>query len=91
MTVSWASKLQKHKAISITEAEYIAMSSSLRDMILIMDLVAKIMNHNFQVPYTAVLLFCKVWKDDEGALEVAWLPKIQLDTKYISICYHHFC
>ena len=47
--VHWASKLQTQVVLSITEAEYIAILSSLRDVIPIMDLVAEIMNHNFQV------------------------------------------
>jgi hypothetical protein len=37
--LSWASKLQFQIALSTTEAEYIAMSQALRDVILIMNLL----------------------------------------------------
>ena len=40
--VSWASKLQTQVALSTTEAEYIAMSSSLRDAIPIMHLMCSV-------------------------------------------------
>ena len=55
---SWASKLQTQVALSNTEIEYIALSSSLRDVITIMDLVVKIRNHNFAVICTECSVRC---------------------------------
>jgi hypothetical protein len=45
--VSWASKLQSQVALSTTEAEYIAMSQSLRDIIPIMGLLQEMREQNF--------------------------------------------
>jgi hypothetical protein len=73
--VSWASKLQSQIALSTTEAEYIAMSQALRDVI---PVCVK--------PY----VYCKVFEDNAGALELARLPKLRPRTKHINVCYHHF-
>ena len=66
------------------------MSSSLRDVPPIMDLAADIRNHDFQVICTAPHMFCKVFEDNAGALELARLPKLHPCTKHINVCYHHF-
>ena len=57
--ISWASKLQTQVALSTTESEYNAMSSSLRDVIPIMNLVAEIKNHDFQVSVMYLMCFVK--------------------------------
>ena len=54
-------------ALSTTEAEYIAMSFSLRDMMHFMYLVAEIRNLIFQVICNAPHLFCKVFEDNAQA------------------------
>jgi hypothetical protein len=89
--VSWASKLQSQVALSTTEAEYIAMLQSLRDVIPIMGLVQEMRERNFQVICTAPYVYCKVFEDNSGALELARLPKLCPRTKHINVCYHHFC
>ena len=52
--VSQASKCQTQCALFATEAEYIAMLSSLREVIHIIGLIAEIRNSNFQV-------ICLMW------------------------------
>ncbi len=90
-TVIWASKLQTQVTLSTTEAEYIAMSQSLRDVLPIMFLVQEIYKKDFQVICTKPYIYCKVFEDNSGALELARLPKFHPHTKHINICYHHFC
>ncbi len=36
-------------------------------------------------------IYCKVFEDNSGALELAQLPQLHLCTKHINVCYHHFC
>jgi hypothetical protein len=88
--IIWASKLQSQVAMSTTEAEYIAMSQSLRDVLPIMFLVNEIKTRSFTVISTIPNVFCKVFKDNSGALELARLPKLHPRTKHINTCYHHF-
>ena len=88
--VIWASKLQSQVALSTTEAEYIAMSQSLRDVLPIMFLIAEIKERGFRVIATVPNVFCKVFEDNSGALELARLPKLRPRTKHINVVYHHF-
>ncbi|KAL7546575.1 hypothetical protein ACHAWF_009910 [Thalassiosira exigua] len=60
----------------MTEAEYIALSMSLRDESLTMELVAEY----FTEPY----VYCKVFEDNFGALELARIPKFRLCIKHIN-------
>jgi hypothetical protein len=89
--VCWASKLQSQVALSTTEAEYIAMSMALRDVIPVMNLIEEIKSKGFQVICTKTYVYCKVFEDNSGALELACLPKLRPRTKHINVCYHHFC
>ena len=88
--ILWASKLQSQVALSTTEAEYIAMSMALRDVIPIMALVQEMRERHFKVICSAPYVYCKVFEDNSGALELARLPKLRPRTKHINVCYHHF-
>ena len=44
----------------------------------------------FQVICTQPYVYCKVFEDNSGALELARLPKMRPCTKHINVCYHHF-
>lgn len=79
-----------HKFHSTTEAEYIAMSMALRDVIPVMNLIGEMKDKNFQVICTRPHVYCKVFEDNSGALELARLPKLRPRTKHINVCYHHF-
>jgi hypothetical protein len=59
--VSWASKLQSQVALFTTEAKYIAMSQSLRDVIPIMGLLQEMREQNFNVLCTKPYVYCKVF------------------------------
>jgi hypothetical protein len=88
--IIWASKLQSQVALSTTEAEYIAMPMALRDVIPIMELLEEMQARHFQVICTHPVVYCKVFEDNSGALELARLPKLRPRTKHINVCYHHF-
>ncbi len=88
--ISWASKLQSQVALSTTEAKYIAMSQSLHDVIPVMNLLEEMREGDFQVIGTKPHVYCKVFEDNSGALELARLPKLSPRTKHINVCYHHF-
>ena len=88
--VCWASKLQSQVALSTTEAEYIAMSQALRDVIPVMNLIQELGEKGFEVICTKPHVYCKVFEDNSGALELARLPKLRPRTKHINVCYHHF-
>ena len=90
--VSWASKLLSQVELYTTKAEkYIAMSQALRDIIPIMGLLQEMRERGFKVLCTEPYVYCKVFEDNSGALELARLPKLRPRTKHINVCYHHFC
>jgi len=57
--VSWASKLQSQVVLSTTEAEYIALSQALRDVIPVMNLLQEMREQKFQVICNEPYVYCK--------------------------------
>jgi hypothetical protein len=88
--IIWASKLQTQTALSTTEAEYVALSTALREQIPLMELLKEIRHHGIDVQYVPPQVHCKVFEDNSGAIELARLPKIRPRTKHINNTYHHF-
>jgi hypothetical protein len=88
--ITWGSKLQTEVALSTTEAEYNALSTSLREVIHLMQIITEAKDLGWQV-YTGVpIVHCKVFEDNVGALEMARLPKMRPRTKHLCIRLHHF-
>jgi hypothetical protein len=67
------------------------MSQALHDVIPVMGLPQEMREQDFKVLCTEPYVYCKVFEDNSGALELARLPKLCLRTKHINVCYHHFC
>jgi hypothetical protein len=68
------------------------MSQALRDVIPAMNLLQEMREKNFKVVCIEPYVYCKVFEDNAGALELARLPKLRPRTKHIHVCYyHHFC
>jgi hypothetical protein len=88
--IIFASRLQSQVALSTTEAEYIALSTALRDVIPIMELFEEMRKRGHKVVCNEPVVYCKVFEDNSGALELARLPKLRPRTKHINTCYHHF-
>ena len=88
--IIWQSKLQTQIALSTTEAEYIALSQSLRDTIPIMNLFKELQAQGFQKDYITPKVHCKAFEDNMGALELSRVPKMRPRTKHINLVYHHF-
>ena len=86
--IIWASKLQSQIALSTTEAEYIALSMSLRDTIPVMNLLKELKARNFCIVSTTTNVHCTAFEDNNGALEIANVPKMRPRTKHINLVYH---
>jgi len=63
---------------------------ALRDVIPIMELLEEVRNYGHKVICNEPIVYCKVFEDNSGALELARLPKLRPRTKHINVCYHHF-
>jgi hypothetical protein len=55
-----------------------------------MNLLQEMRKRTYQVICTKPHVYCKVFEDNSGALELARLPKLRPRTKHINVCYHHF-
>ena len=87
--VLWASKLQTEIALSTTEAEYIALSQAMRDLIPMRTLLTEIATLT-KLPIGDTIAHSTVFEDNKGCVELANAPKMRPRTKHISIKYHHF-
>jgi hypothetical protein len=86
----WCSKLQTEIALSTAEAEYIAVSHTLCDTILIQNLVKEV-GCIFLLPDPITNSCFIVHEDNLSAISMAESLKLTPCTKHIAIKYHHFC
>jgi len=88
--VIWVSKLQTEIALSTLEAEYIALSTPMKDLLAIRRLLKEIGEKcklDFVKP---AMIHSMIFKDNNGALSLATAPKLTLRTKHIVVKYHWF-
>jgi hypothetical protein len=84
------SKLQTKIALSTTEAEYIALSQAIRELLPMRELfqeVGSVLQLKCAIP---TILHSTVFEDNNGALALATSPKISPRTKHIAVKYHHY-
>ena len=86
----WSSKMQTEIALSTTEAEYIAHSQAMREVLPIIWLMEEARKHEIPVLNATPKIHCKVFEDNAGAIEIANVPKMRPRTKHLNIKYHHF-
>ena len=80
MPIVWGSKKQSIVMLSLTEAEYVAMTNTLKDILWLRNLVAEIC-----APITTPTpLHC----DNQGAIALTHNNKFHPRMKHINICYH---
>ena len=82
--------MQTTIALSTTKAEYIVLSTALRDVLPLMRLVKEMKDRVFELAVDAPKVHCKVFEDNSGAIELAKAPKLRPRTKHINVVYHHF-
>ena len=88
--ITWASKIPTITALSTTESEYIALSTSLREVILLMGILEEARENGLQVEDLPPKVHCTVFEDNSRPLEHARLPKMRPRTKHINQAFHHF-
>ena len=82
--------MQTEIALSSTEAEYIALSQAMREVIPLMELMKEAKKMNIPINPTPPKVHCCVFEDNSGAIEIAKVPKMRPRTKHLNIKYHHF-
>lgn len=87
--VHWSSKMQTEIALSTAEAEYIALSQAMREVIPFIRLIVEI-NVVFETNTDKPIMYCKVHEDNEACISMVQSPKFTPRTKHIALKYHHF-
>lgn len=87
--IHWVSKLQTEIALSTAEAEYIALSQSLREVIPLMSMM-KELKESFPIQITIPNFNCTVHEDNQSCISMATKQKFSPRTKHIALKYHHF-
>lgn len=90
--IIWKSTLQKEIACSTMESEYIACSTSCRELIPLRSLVKEISKAVGISDEELASLHTTIWEDNVGALTLAnmELPRMTPRSKHIAIKYHWF-
>lgn len=78
-SVNWESRKQQTVALSSTEAEYIAMSDTCRDIMFIRQFVYEVIGK---------YLNCKIYNDNQSALKLLNSKECHRRTKHIDVRYH---
>lgn len=89
--IIWVSKMQTEITLSTTEAEYVALSQSMRDVIPFMQIIDEV-NSLYSTDDDKAQILCNLFEDNNGAIELAKAPKYRPRTKHIALkySYHHF-
>jgi hypothetical protein len=88
--IIWASQLQTEISLSTTEAEYVALSSALRNTIPLMRLTGEI-KEQVNIPMIEIpTVKCRAFEDNSGAVELSKVHKMRPRTKHFNTKYHHF-
>ena len=91
--IVWASKMQSEIALSATESEYLAISTAMREVLPIIELLKEMAKCLTVLQYKPPILHCSVFEDNTGAVEIskgAKTPLLRPRTKHINVKYHHF-
>jgi hypothetical protein len=87
--IHWVSCLQTEIALSTAEAEYIALSQSLRDVLPLKSLLEEL-HKIFPLKVNPPNFVCKVHEDNQSCISMATLHKLSPQKKHIALKYHHF-
>jgi len=95
--ISWTSKLQTEIALSTTKVEYQALSSCMRDLLLLCTLIQELASNSFidDMYLHGTQLFSStltswVYSDNQSCLTIATTDVVCPRTKHLSIKFHHF-
>ena len=88
--ILWKSKVQSLIALSTTEAEYIAHSSVLREVISLIQLLEDLQSHGLPIHTSTPKITCRTFEDNMSYVKMANNHKTRPRTKHLSLRLHHF-
>ncbi len=88
--VHWVSKLQTEIALSTTEAEYIALSQAMRELIPMREFLSHLQQKMKIESKHPIKIQSTVFEDNNGCISIVKAPKMTPRTKHIAVKYHFF-
>jgi hypothetical protein len=88
--ILWRSQLQTEVSLSTLEAEYSALSQSLRVVLPLHRMIVEISTLLALPKIMKASVSCRVFEDNNGALSLATKQRITSRTKYFLVKWHHF-
>ena len=88
--IMWKSQLQTEICLSSTESEYTGLSYALREVIPIMESLKELSTFGVDIPKSNSEIYCTVFEDNSGAIEMATHHKYRPRTKHLNVKLHHF-
>ena len=83
--------MQTLDSLSTIEAEYNALSSSLREVISVLNLLNKLKPQKFQFNHSTPVVKCHPFEDNKNCIDIATNHKTCLRIKHLYVCLRHFC
>jgi hypothetical protein len=77
-------------ALSTTEAEYIALSTALCEVIAVMNLINELREKGFHLHHPTPKVVCQTFEDNKSCIEIATNHRTLPRTKHLSVRLHHF-
>ena len=87
--IFWRSNLQTEIALSNAEAEYIELSTDMRQVITLMTMMEEI-HAVFPIHISKPYFVCRVHEENQSCINMATGIKFSPRTKHIALKYHHF-
>ena len=87
--IFWRRSLQTEIALTTSEAEYVAISSALRQVLPLMRMMEEI-NEVLPLLISKPHFICKLHEDNQSCIKMATGSNFSPRTKHIALKYHHF-
>ena len=88
--IHWVYKLESLIDLSTTEAEYIALRQSMRELLPMRELLSDIQQYMQLESKHPIKIKSTIFEDNNGCITVTNVPKMTLRTKHIAVKYHFF-
>ena len=85
----WVRRVQSEIALSTNEAEYIALSTAMREVIPLMALLEEFRKILHIQEFKSIVNY-SVFEDNNGVIKLSKVPKMCPRTKHVAIKYHFF-
>ena len=82
--------MQPLVALSTTEAEHVALSAALREVIAVINLLEELRLRHFPILNVTPKVACEVFEDNKSCIEIATNHKTRARAKHLSVRLHHF-